>query len=264
MRIQGRTGAVHRPRRPIIGSPDAQPAATPDTAVGDGTSFLRLPRHPRPLPVSGGRPAEPRRRRRRNDALDRPRRSGAARHGGARGPASSGSAAAVPSPWLLGAIAAFALLIVVSAIPNSAGAVAAAGKLSDFAVLALGAAAFVDTRQRFADLAGFLVGFCTVAVAWGAVEFVVNGGERQGSFMGEHDLAALSTMALVLGLAYLFDRDRRPPAVGLVGDRRRRASGSSSARRWRACSASTSAAVRWSRSRSCAATCAAAPSSSRC
>ena len=35
--------------------------------------------------------------------------------------------------------------------------------------------------------------------------------------MGEHDLAALSTMALVLGLAYLFDRDRRPPAVGLVG-----------------------------------------------
>jgi hypothetical protein len=46
---------------------------------------------------------------------------------------------------------------------------------------------------------------------------VVNGGKRQGSFMGEHDLAALSTMALVLGLAYLFHRDRRPPAVGLVG-----------------------------------------------
>ncbi len=86
MRIQGRTGAVHRPRRPIIGSPDAQPAATPDTAVGDGTSFLRLPRHPRPLPVSGGRPAEPGRRRRRHDGLDRPCRSGAARHRGARGP----------------------------------------------------------------------------------------------------------------------------------------------------------------------------------
>jgi O-antigen ligase len=123
----------------------------------------------------------------------------------------------VPSPWLLGAIAAFAVLIVLSAIPNSAGAVTAAGKLSDFAVLALGAAAFIDTRQRFADLAWFLVAFCTVAVAWGAVEFVVNGGKRQGSFMGEHDLAALSTMALVLGLAYLFDRDRRPPTVGLVG-----------------------------------------------
>ena len=41
----------------------------------------------------------------------------------------------VPSPWLLGAIAAFAVLIVLSAIPNSAGAVTAAGKLSDFAGL---------------------------------------------------------------------------------------------------------------------------------
>ncbi len=123
----------------------------------------------------------------------------------------------VPSPWLLGATAAFALLIVVSAIPNGAGAFAAAGKLAEFSVLALGAAAFVDTRRRFGILAGFLVCFCVVAVTWGAVEFVVNGGERQGAFMGEHDLAALSTMALVLGLAYLFHRDRLPPAVGLVG-----------------------------------------------
>ena len=123
----------------------------------------------------------------------------------------------VPSPWLLGAIGAFAVLIVLSAIPNSAGAVTAAGKLSDFAVLALAAAAFIDTRRRFGQLAAFLVAFCTVAVAWGAVEFVTNGGKRQGSFMGEHDLAALSTMTLVLGLVYLFDRDRRPPGIGLVG-----------------------------------------------
>jgi O-antigen ligase len=123
----------------------------------------------------------------------------------------------IPSPWLLATIAAFALLIAVSAIPNGASALTAAGKLSDFAILALGAAAFIDTRRRFSQLAFFLVAFCTVAVAWGAVEFVVNGGKRQGSFMGEHDLAALSTMALVYGLAHLFDRDRRPPAVALVG-----------------------------------------------
>ena len=123
----------------------------------------------------------------------------------------------IPSPWLLAAIAAFALLITVSAIPNGASALTAAGKLSDFAILALGAAAFVDTRRRFSQLAFFLVAFCTVAVAWGAVEFVVNGGKRQGSFMGEHDLAALSTMALVYGLAHLFHRDRRPPTVALVG-----------------------------------------------
>ena len=39
----------------------------------------------------------------------------------------------------------------------NSGAVTAAGKLSDFAVLAIGAAAFIDTPQRLADLAGFLV-----------------------------------------------------------------------------------------------------------
>lgn len=123
----------------------------------------------------------------------------------------------VPSPWLLAAIAAFALLIFVSALPNDANALAAAGKLSELAVLALGAAAFVDRRARFDVLAAFLVGFCVVATAWGTVQFVVEGGERQGSFMGEHDLAALSTMALVLGLAHVFASDDRPPTVALVG-----------------------------------------------
>jgi hypothetical protein len=123
----------------------------------------------------------------------------------------------IPSPWLLGATAAFALLIVVSALPNGADALSAAGKLAMLSVLALGTAAFVDTRSRFAVLAAFLVGFCVIATAWGAVQFVIEGGERQGSFMGEHDLAALATMALVLGLAYLFASDGRPPRVALVG-----------------------------------------------
>jgi O-antigen ligase len=123
----------------------------------------------------------------------------------------------IPSPWLLAAAAAFALLIVASAIPNGADAVAAAGKLAEFALLTLGAAAFVDTRARFATLAAFLVGVCVVATAWGTVEFVIDGGKRQGSFMGEHDLAALATMALVFGLAHVFARDRLPLRVGLVG-----------------------------------------------
>jgi hypothetical protein len=123
----------------------------------------------------------------------------------------------IPSPWLLAAAAAFALLIVASAIPNGADAVAAAGKLAEFALLTLGAAAFVDTRARFATLAAFLVGVCVVATAWGTVEFVIDGGKRQGSFMGEHDLAALATMALVFGLAHVFARDRLPPTVALVG-----------------------------------------------
>jgi hypothetical protein len=66
-------------------------------------------------------------------------------------------------------------------------------------------------------LATFLVSFGVVAIAWGAVEFVIDGGKRQGSFMGEHDLAALATMILVFGLAHVFASDRRPPAVALVG-----------------------------------------------
>jgi hypothetical protein len=123
----------------------------------------------------------------------------------------------VPSPWLLGATAAFALLIVVSAIPNGADALSAAGKLALLSVLALGAAAFVDTRARFAALATFLVSFCVVATVWGLVEFVIDGGKRQGSFMGEHDLAALATIVLVFGLAHVFASDRRPPTVALVG-----------------------------------------------
>ena len=123
----------------------------------------------------------------------------------------------VPSPWLLAAAAAFALLIVASAIPNGADALAAAGKLGDFAILTLGAAAFIDTRARFAVLGTFLVGFCIVATAWGAVEFVIDGGKRQGSFMGEHDLAALATMALVYGLAHVFASGGWPPRVALAG-----------------------------------------------
>ena len=123
----------------------------------------------------------------------------------------------VPSPWLLTATAAFALLIAVSALANSSDALAAAGKLAELSILALGAAAFVDTRARFAALAAFLVGFCVVATAWGTVQFVVEGGERQGSFMGEHDLALLATMTLVFGLSYVFASDHLPPGIALVG-----------------------------------------------
>ena len=87
MRIPRRTGAVHRPRRPIIGSPDAQPAATPDPAVGDRTPFLRLPRHPRSLPVSGGRPPAAWTSASAGTTLSiGPADLGAARHRRARGP----------------------------------------------------------------------------------------------------------------------------------------------------------------------------------
>ena len=130
----------------------------------------------------------------------------------------------LPSPWLLAATAAFALLIVASAIPNGADALTAAGKLAEFAALTLGAAAFLDTRDRLGALAELLVAFTVVAVFWGAVGFVGGAGGRQGSFLGEHDLAALGTMALAVGLARIHSRTGRPglcAIVAIVGGRPR-------------------------------------------
>ena len=123
----------------------------------------------------------------------------------------------VPSPWLLAAAGAFALLIAVSAIPNSAMAFSAAGKLAELAALTLAAAAFLDTRARLWALLVLLVGFCAVAAAWAVVGFVVDGGGRQGAFLGEHDFAALATMAVVVGLAYVYARSGRPPALAVTG-----------------------------------------------
>lgn len=109
----------------------------------------------------------------------------------------------LPSPWLLAATTTLALLIVASAIPNGTGALASAGKLAEFAALTFGVAAFVDTRRRLAALTTVIVAYTGIAVLWGAVGFVSGAGGRQGSFLGEHDLAAVSGMALAVGLAHL-------------------------------------------------------------
>ena len=122
----------------------------------------------------------------------------------------------LPSPWLLAAIAAFALLIVASAIANGAAALTSAGKVTEFAALTLGAAAFLETRERLAALAELIVAFTVVAVFWGAVGFVGGAGGRQGSFLGEHDLAAVGTMALGVGLARIHSRAARPGLFALV------------------------------------------------
>ena len=123
----------------------------------------------------------------------------------------------VPSRHLVLAAAAFAGLIAASAIPNGADALTSAGRLVELFALTLGVVAFVDERERLVTLLGVVVGFCVAAVAWGAVEFVAGGGGRQGSFMGEHDLAALGTLAVVIGLAAVYARPGRPVPVALAG-----------------------------------------------
>ena len=115
---------------------------------------------------------------------------------------------ALRSGALVVAAAAFALFLLVTALPNGADAVTSAGRLAELFALTLGAAAFVDSQERLQAVLTLIVGFCVVAVSWGVVGFVTGGGGRQGSFLGEHDLAALGTLALVVGLAAMYARSR--------------------------------------------------------
>ena len=61
-----------------------------------------------------------------------------------------------------------------------------------------------------------IVAYTIVAVFWGAVGFVGGAGGRQGSFLGEHDLAAVGTMALAVGLARIHSRTGRPGLFAIV------------------------------------------------
>jgi O-Antigen ligase len=123
----------------------------------------------------------------------------------------------LPSPWLLAASFLFAALVVVSSLPNGATAVTAALKLAGLSALTLGAVAFLRTRRELAVLTGALAVFVTLAAGWALVEFVAGGGGRQGSFVGEHDLAALGTMSVAAGLACLYARPGAVPRLALVG-----------------------------------------------
>jgi hypothetical protein len=65
-----------------------------------------------------------------------------------------------------------------------------------------------------------LVVITAVAVAWALVGFAQHPGHRQAAFLGEHDLAALSTACLAVWLATLFAgyrRDRLPRVAGVIG-----------------------------------------------
>ena len=123
----------------------------------------------------------------------------------------------VPAPALLGASFAFAALVVVSSLPNGATAMTAAVKLAELFALTLGAVAFVDTRERLRALIAVVVVFTTVVVARGVVDFIGADGGRQGSFVGEHDAAALATLALAVGLARLHARPGNPGTLAVTG-----------------------------------------------
>jgi hypothetical protein len=126
------------------------------------------------------------------------------------------------------AAAAFSGWLLLSSAANGADAVVSAAKLLEYGVLALGFVLFVRRRLQLWLLIGVLVAFTAVAVAYGVLAFFdapfVESrfpGRRQPSFLGEHDLAALSTMTLALGLAALFTPrhylGRLPLVAGVTG-----------------------------------------------
>ena len=133
-----------------------------------------------------------------------------------------------PARALTIAAAAFSAWLFLSSAANGATAVIAAAKLLEYGVLALGFVLFVRRRLQLWLLVGVLVAFTVVAVAYGLLAFFdapfVESrfpGRRQPSFLGEHDLAALSTMTLAVALAALFTPRHRlgrlPLVAGIAG-----------------------------------------------
>lgn len=111
-------------------------------------------------------------------------------------------------------------LIVVTAALNSGSAFVTAVKLVELAALLVGAVVLVDRVERLWAVVAVLVAITAVATAWAFVGWVQSPGSRQASFLGEHDLAALSTASLAVGLASLHSRHglgRLPLVAGIVG-----------------------------------------------
>ena len=125
-----------------------------------------------------------------------------------------------PAAALTVAATAFAALILTTGLANGGTAFIAAGKLVTLTALLAGCVVLIDSTDRLWAVTLLIVIVTAGAVAWGLVGFAQHPGRRQASFLGEHDLAALSTACLVVGLAALHCRHRLgrlPLAAGIVG-----------------------------------------------
>jgi hypothetical protein len=118
-----------------------------------------------------------------------------------RVPARSGRA-------VLLAAAAFAVWLGLTALPNGGTAIVGAGRLLELAVLTLGTAVLVRRSEHLQLLALALLAMTVFAVVVAVIGFLQDPGDRQGAFMGEHDLAALSGAALAIGVAATFTTRR--------------------------------------------------------
>jgi hypothetical protein len=125
-----------------------------------------------------------------------------------------------PGRGVLLAAAAFGAWLGLSALPNGATAIVATGRLLELGILAVATAVLVERREQLWLLVGTLLLVTVAAVGVAFVGFLGDPGGRQASFLGEHDLAALSSMSLGVGLAAAYARgrlDRLALAVVVVG-----------------------------------------------
>ena len=122
----------------------------------------------------------------------------------------------LPSPALLAAGGAFAALLFATALPNGTDAITSAVKIASYGALMLGAAAFLVDAERVRAFFAVVVLWATAAAAWALVGFLTSDRGRQGSFMGEHDMAALATLAAAVGLARLHAQRGNPGPLGIA------------------------------------------------
>ena len=119
------------------------------------------------------------------------------------------------------AAAAFALWLLISSALNGFSTFVGAAKLLEYGVLGLGVVLFLQRRSTFWRFVALLVALGAVADLYAIRGFILNPGDRQPSFTGAHDLAALGSMVLVLAFAALFIRPHRlgrlPLLAGIVG-----------------------------------------------
>jgi hypothetical protein len=102
--------------------------------------------------------------------------------------------------------AAFGLWLLISSAISGGSAFIGAAKLLEYGLLPLGVILFVNRRAQVWLLFAVLVIVDTAGVARALYDFAHHPGARQGAFLGEHDLAALSTMTLAVALIALYAR----------------------------------------------------------
>jgi O-antigen ligase len=126
-----------------------------------------------------------------------------------------------PARAVAAAAAAFSLWLFASSAVNGADALVGTGKLLEYGTLGLGAVLFVRRRAQLWQVVGLVVAVTIAADLVALPGFAGDLGERQDSFLGGHDFAALGTMALSVAFAAMFAPAHRlgrfPLVAGIAG-----------------------------------------------